>query len=45
MLLVNSRQTMVNQQEQQEKQELERKEQQGTINSDERARLNELRNK
>ena len=36
---------MVSQEEQQEKRQLEQKEQQGTINDQERARLNELRNK
>lgn len=36
---------MVSQAEQQEKQNLEQKEQQGTITDQERQRLNELRNK
>jgi hypothetical protein len=36
---------MVSQQEQQEKQKLEQKEADGSINDSERQRLNELRNK
>ena len=36
---------MVSQQEKDEKQQLEQKEQQGTITDSERQRLNELRNK
>jgi hypothetical protein len=40
-----SRQKMVSQQEKDERETLERKEQQGTITDAERSRLNELKNK
>jgi len=44
-MLYSRKPTMLNQQEQNEKQQLEQKESSGNINDQERTRLNELRQK